>query len=249
MAECTVTDDGVRLRAGPGLSAQILQELGAGTMVERRAGDAIERDGYRWQPVRYDGRDGYVAATLLDCDDGPTSVGGQCQITEAGVRLRAGPGLSAQILQELGAGTMVERRAGGTVEQDGYEWQPVRYDGRNGYIAATFLDCNLNSGTRIVTQFGRAPLDLSIGIRRNFLPAEHVRAAEVAHCESGWNTNAFANTSVERSRGYFQINGKAHPQWDSNAMFDPVQNCQAAGELFQQSGWVPWSCARTLGFV
>ena len=116
---------------------------------------------------------------------------------------------------------MVERHPGGTVESDGYEWQPVRYDGRDGYIAATFLDCDLIPGTRIVTQFGSAPLDLSIGIRSNFPPAEHVRAAEVAHCESSWDTDAFANTSAERSRGYFQINGMAHPQWDNDAMFDP----------------------------
>jgi hypothetical protein len=149
---------------------------------------------------------------------------------------------------------MVEQRGGDTINRDGYEWQPVRYDGRDGYIAATYLDCTVHdddhdeSGDRIMTQFGRAPLDLSIGIRRNFPPAEHVRAAEIAHCESSWNSRAF-NPSGERSRGYFQINGVAHPQWDNDSMFDPAKNCEAAGQLFQQSGWQPWSCAGVLGIV
>jgi len=249
MSECTVTDDGVRFRAQPGLSGQILQELGAGTKVERRGGGTVDVDGFQWQPVRFAGRDGFIATTLLDCDDGPQGGGGQCEVTQDGVRFRAGPGLSAQILQELGAGTMVERRGGGTTDRDGFEWQPVRFAGRDGFIATTFLDCSPNHGERIATRFGRAPRDLSIGIRANFPADEHVRAAEVAHCESTWNTRAFADTNIERSRGYFQINGMAHPQWDNDTMFDPAQNCQAAGVLFRQSGWVPWSCGRVLGFV
>ena len=172
----------------------------------------------------------------------------ECTVTDDGVRFRAAPGLSAQIVRELSAGTTVEQRPGDVVDLDGYRWQPVRVAGRRGYIAAKYLDCDSSSGDRIVTQFGRAPLDLSEGIRQNFPPTEHVRAAEIAHCESSWNTMAF-NTSGERSRGYFQINGVAHPHWDNDTMFDPAQNCRAAGELFRQSGWQPWSCARVLGII
>src|SRR4051794_37822715 len=122
-----------------------------------------------------------------------------CTVKDDGVRFRAGPGLSAQIYQELSAKTVVEQRAGGLINKDGYQWQPVRYAGHDGFIAATYLDCGSDDG--IVTCFGVAPYDLSIGIRKNFPPAEHVRAAEVAHCESGWDHNAFANNSIEHSRG------------------------------------------------
>jgi hypothetical protein len=63
-----VTDDGVRLRAGPGTRRRILvPNLGAGTLV-RATGKAIaEANGYRWLEVRTPhGTIGWVATAYLD---------------------------------------------------------------------------------------------------------------------------------------------------------------------------------------
>lgn len=50
--------------------------------------------------------------------------------------------------------------------------------------------------------------------------------------ESGGNTGSRANTSKEDSRGLFQINVKAHPQWKDVDLYDPVVNAKIAAENF-----------------
>src|SRR5829696_5033133 len=84
------------------------------------------------------------------------------------------------------------------------------------------------------TRFGIAPPELAAAIRAAF-PAPHwIDAAEIAFQESRWNARALADTvstrgpcgtryqladgqwaTTEYSRGYFQINGCAHPAWNS----------------------------------
>ncbi len=110
----------------------------------------------------------------------------------------------------------------------------------------------------IRTRFGDAPRDLSAAIRRLFPREQWLNAAEVAHCESGWNRTCLADTTwlgpcgtpytlsngkpalTEVARGYFQINGCAHPQWNSEEMFDCERNVEAAWRLYQLHGWRPW---------
>lgn len=50
--------------------------------------------------------------------------------------------------------------------------------------------------------------------------------------ESGGNPGSRANTSKEDSRGLFQINVKAHPQWKNTDLYDPVTNAKIAAENF-----------------
>jgi hypothetical protein len=50
--------------------------------------------------------------------------------------------------------------------------------------------------------------------------------------ESGGNPNAHASTSKEDSRGLFQINLKAHPQWKNVNLYDPVENARLAADNF-----------------
>lgn len=54
----------------------------------------------------------------------------------------------------------------------------------------------------------------------------------IAARESGFNTGATANTSSEYSKGLFQINVKAHPQYATTDLYDPVTNATIARDVF-----------------
>lgn len=65
----------------------------------------------------------------------------------------------------------------------------------------------------------------------------------VAKAESGWNTNARLHTSQEDSRGVWQINLYAHPQYDGKKLYDPQYNAAAAKQVYNNShhSWHPWT--------
>ena len=75
-------------------------------------------------------------------------------------------------------------------------------------------------------------------------------ATKISHCESNWNTNAH-NTTGEDSRGLFQINVDAHPQYLYVNLFDPEINCDIAYELYSNANktFKDWTCARSLGLI
>jgi hypothetical protein len=50
--------------------------------------------------------------------------------------------------------------------------------------------------------------------------------------ESGGDPNARTSTSKEDSRGLFQINLKAHPQWKNVNLYDPIENAKLAADNF-----------------
>ena len=72
-------------------------------------------------------------------------------------------------------------------------------------------------------------------------PEERATAVAVALAESGGNPQARALTPWEDSRGLWQINTLAHPQYDAQALYDPLYNAQAAYALWQAQGWQPWT--------
>lgn len=77
-----------------------------------------------------------------------------------------------------------------------------------------------------------------------FPQAEIPMAVAVAFLESGFDPNARALTSREDSRGLWQINVFAHPQYASQNLYDPATNARAAHEVWTSaSGWRPWSTA------
>lgn len=72
------------------------------------------------------------------------------------------------------------------------------------------------------------------------------RAVAIAGAESVWNPNAHCLNCVpgvrEDSRGLWQINVDAHPQYADENLYDPVTNARAM--LAVSSGgkdWTPWS--------
>lgn len=96
----------------------------------------------------------------------------------------------------------------------------------------------------------RRLLDFEVaGLAAIYWPAQEVvRALEVARCESGLNTGAWAQVG-EDSRGLWQLNLRAHPQWAPWNLFDPQINAYFAYHLWAIAGWGPWTCAHELGYV
>jgi len=63
----------------------------------------------------------------------------------------------------------------------------------------------------------------------------------VAMAESGGNPNAHHVTSREDSRGLWQINVRAHPEFTSANLYDPATNAQAARTVLTKQGWGAWT--------
>lgn len=76
-----------------------------------------------------------------------------------------------------------------------------------------------------------------------FTDNDLVISIAVAHAESGFDTNARYVTSQEDSRGLWQINTYAHPNFDLNALYDGMYNGRAAFTVFRNAGyrWTPWT--------
>jgi hypothetical protein len=100
-------------------------------------------------------------------------------------------------------------------------------------------------------------------ITTTFPPSEWGKALYITYHENGGHrANAVYNTSdpskpgytppganalPEYSVGLFQINADAHPDLARRYnLFDPLANVQAAYEIWQASGWAPWSTARNM---
>lgn len=82
-----------------------------------------------------------------------------------------------------------------------------------------------------------------------YFPANQVlNALRVMQGESGGDPYAHA-TQGEDSRGLFQINLDAHPQWANLNLYDPETNVRLAAQLYQSQGWQPWTVARNLGLT
>jgi hypothetical protein len=63
----------------------------------------------------------------------------------------------------------------------------------------------------------------------------------IALAESGGNTDAHALTSREDSRGLWQINVRAHPQYATSNLYDPAVNANAAKDVLARQGFGAWS--------
>lgn len=114
-------------------------------------------------------------------------------------------------------------------------------------------------GSGVTSQFGTPPAEVANAIAAVW-PRELWRnAADLAYKESSWRPTALNDTvsrygpcgtfytlpngvraQTEYSRGLFQINGCASPQWNNDGLYDPVENCKAAVSLYQSRGWYPW---------
>ena len=80
-------------------------------------------------------------------------------------------------------------------------------------------------------------------------------AVDIAVCESGLNTGASCLNCFgvpEDSRGLWQINVNAHPQYKTVDLYDPKINAQAAYAVYKEAGYSfkPWyNCAVKLALL
>jgi hypothetical protein len=76
-----------------------------------------------------------------------------------------------------------------------------------------------------------------------FAGADLVISVAVAKAESGFNTDSRYVTSQEDSRGLWQINTYAHPNFNGQKLFDPSYNANAARTVWRNAGnrWTPWT--------
>jgi hypothetical protein len=74
-----------------------------------------------------------------------------------------------------------------------------------------------------------------------FRGADLRMAVAVAYAESGGNPAAHALTSREDSRGLWQINVRAHPEFRNVNLYDPATNARAAKTVLGKQGWRAWS--------
>ena len=64
------------------------------------------------------------------------------------------------------------------------------------------------------------------------------QAKRVAWCESGWNPSATNGQYL----GLFQMGSYHYWRFEGNRWDDPYVNARAAGGLYREQGWRPWSC-------
>lgn len=109
------------------------------------------------------------------------------------------------------------------------------------------------SGGQIRTDGVGSPMSFDglreLALRAGFDGKNATIAAAVALAESGgyvgaYNPETRANAPTgSGSRGLWQIFGAAHPEFDSDAFYDPVRNALAAFAVWHAAGqrWTPWS--------
>jgi murein DD-endopeptidase MepM/ murein hydrolase activator NlpD len=75
-----------------------------------------------------------------------------------------------------------------------------------------------------------------------FTPDQAVNFTAIAMAESGGNPRARLHTSVEDSRGLWQINTFAHPHYRDDNLYDPLTNARAAYAVSNHGkNLYPWS--------
>jgi len=144
-----VTSAGLRLRAAPSTSAQILiRDLGQGATVTAVDDQLVEQDNNRWRHVRAaNGTVGWAAADFLEQIDAapppppPPPQQRRFRVTADALRLRDQPGLSSTTLATLPMNAVVTEVDDSRVTADDIEWHQVRADdGTVGWMSRRFLE-------------------------------------------------------------------------------------------------------------
>jgi uncharacterized protein YgiM (DUF1202 family) len=139
--ELVCNSDGVRLRAEPGLSSNVIGSIRSGDVVNV-TGVTVFADGYGWVPmfVQRTGQSGYAAGDFFDRAGGGSGWirGTPVHVTSDGVNLRSGPGLGYAVIGNFSTGTNAVV-ADGPRSADGYSWYNILHDDYNGWMAADFL--------------------------------------------------------------------------------------------------------------
>src|SRR5918911_4541357 len=93
------------------------------------------------------------------------------------------------------------------------------------------------------------PLQIYEVLRQaGFPPNAAVNFTAIAMAESSGRTDARLNTSAEDSRGLWQINLHAHPNYRNADLYDPLTNARAAYDISGGGrNLYPWSTTHHVG--
>ncbi len=136
-SEVTVTVAALNVRAGPGLSAQILGRLSGGSRVTPLGKSA---DGLWWK-ITYNGAEAYIYAeyavaggTFSAAASSAASGSGTATVTSDFLNVRSGPGLGNSIVGRLNGGqtvTVLGRSSDGA-------WLKINYNGGEAWVYAAY---------------------------------------------------------------------------------------------------------------
>jgi murein DD-endopeptidase MepM/ murein hydrolase activator NlpD len=243
------SDDGVNLRAEPGLGADVLATLPDGTVVELRVDetDTVVDDDARWWPVRHDGEDGWIAGFYLEAsDDAPTASSDDADSSssddgeasglatpefeqgdyvevdtddDSGLSMRAGPSSGEERLAFLGEGDVVQI-------MDGPLWD----DNEDGWYLVTDGDFSAYVFGAYLAAAGDLDVDAPSVERDDalFAPGDFVTAApgtDGVNVRSRASVNSRRLGSVDEGVSVEILNG---PEWDKQG--DVWYTVQFGGE-------------------
>ena len=152
-----------------------------------------------WQSKLFDARRPRGLASDLDTSPQPPQTATVFLLTTDGVRMRAQPGTSADIVvQNLGAGATVTQLSSQTVDADGDTWRNVKTtDGQVGWVSAEFLQSPAAVGDNLTDDadhvFGFAALWPTIQVAAGRFGSDPQVDAAIVQQESG-----FTNFRVHR---------------------------------------------------
>ena len=144
--------DGLRLRSGPDLEANVLAVLPEGATITP-TGAAQQASAYSWTPVQFDGTAGWVASNYLSTASAapqamlagpavPVAVGNHATVVDTDgmdLRIRDGYGLSAPVFAYAPADAVIAVVNGPEPDATGAPWYGVDYDGVLGWVAGQYL--------------------------------------------------------------------------------------------------------------
>lgn len=144
-----VVGSGVRLRAQPGTSSEILTSMDFGTSVKYTGNKTDMINGYRWAEVEYNGKKGWVADTLLGINDPVEAAKKQAELERQmlertryvgkdGISLRSDPHTRSENIEVLKRGDRVDF-TGEKIESLNRQWAKIIHNGNIGWVEANDL--------------------------------------------------------------------------------------------------------------
>ena len=157
------TSDDVNFRSGPGTSFDVLDVLATGTRVLVTSGAS---NGF--YPVNIDGTSGWVFGDYLAPDDG--NAADRMATTTDDVNFRAGPSTSDDIMGELPVGSLVTLTG-----QASGDFLSVSFRGRDGWVAAQYLDAGDGDAGQLPSGTGTATVLEALNLRAGPSTADEIR--------------------------------------------------------------------------
>jgi cell wall-associated NlpC family hydrolase len=161
--------EGLNLRTGPSLSADVATSIPDGGPVEILAPVIVDEEGIAWSLVRYNDIVGYSAASYLggfsgesaSLDDGLLMVVGT---GGDGLSLREGPDVSNTLLTVLAEGTVAWLLDGPVSDAGGEAWYQIEADGLVGWSHGAYLGAASSGGSLAgASTTGAAIVEASLG--------------------------------------------------------------------------------------